>query len=357
MKKIAIEEHCFTQYFIDYMQSRKKYPKMEAVIENGKKVWRWWDSAEEYHTFLPEFILNKLCDLGEGRLKDMDEAGIDMQVLSFNPDIAQLDAADAVALTKKVNDVLYAAVKKHPDRFSAFAALALKAPEAAADELERAVRQLGFKGAMVLSHVEGEFIDAKKYWPVFERAAKLGVPIYIHPIHSPPDRLKMFSGYPQLTGSMWGFAIEAGLTAIRLICSGIFDKYPGLKIILGHLGEALPFWMARIDDRVQSSADTNMVSNLEMEKGSDVTSLTKKLKKLPSQYFKDNFFVTTSGMMWQPALLCTQLALGTDRILFATDYPFEQSREEVEFMETVPLSEDEREKIFHLNAERLLGLS
>ncbi len=356
MKKIAIEEHCFTQYYVDYMQSRKHYPKMESVVENSQKTWRWWDSAKEYHLFLPELIINKLSDLGEGRLKDMDEAGIDIQVLSVNANINQIDTKESTTLTKKVNDVISAAVKKHPDRFSAFAALALKAPEAAADELERAVRQLGFKGAMVLSHVEGEFIDAKKYWPIFERAARLGVPIYIHPIHSPPDRLKMFSGYPQLTGSMWGFAIEAGLTAIRLICSGIFDKYPGLKIILGHLGEALPFWMARIDDRVQTSADTNMVSNLEMKEGADITPLTKRLKKLPSQYFKDNFFVTMSGMMWQPALICTQLALGTDRILFASDYPFEQIREAVEFMEAAEISDSDKEKIFHLNAERLLGL-
>jgi 5-carboxyvanillate decarboxylase len=354
--KIAIEEHCFTQYFIDHMQSRQKYPKMEAVIENGKKVWRWWDSAKEYHTFLPEFILNKLCDLGEGRLKDMDEAGIDMQVLSFNPDIAQLDAADATALTREVNDILYAAVKKHPDRFVSFAALALKAPEAAASELERAVKQLGFKGTMVLSHIEGEFIDAKKYWPVFEKAAALGVPVYIHPIHPSPDRLKMYTGYPQLTGSMWGFSVEGGLTAIRLICSGVFDAYPDLKIILGHLGEALPFWMSRIDDRVQSPADIGMVSSLEIERGADVTRLTQKLKKLPSQYFKDNFFVTTSGMLWQPALFCTQMALGIDKILFAADYPFEPGREAVEFMEALPISNIDKEKLLHLNAERLLGL-
>ncbi len=287
--KIAIEEHCFTQYFIDYMQARQKYPKMEAVIENGKKVWRWWDSAEEYHAFIPEFILNKLSDLGEGRLKDMDEAGIDMQVLSFNPDIAQLDAADATALTREVNDILYAAVKKHPDRFVSFAALALKAPEAAASELERAVKQLGFKGTMVLSHVEGEFIDAKKYWPVFEKAAALGVPIYIHPKWPSPNMLKPYSTYPGLDRSMWGFGAEAGLHAMRLILSGVFDKYPRVKIIRGHLGEALPFWLWRIDNRY--AVDSRGTS-----------SIAERPKRKPSEYFKDNFFVTTSGMLWQPAL-------------------------------------------------------
>jgi predicted TIM-barrel fold metal-dependent hydrolase len=195
---------------------------------------------------------------------------------------------------------------------------------------------------LIFPHVNGEFIDGKKYWPIFERAAALNVPLYIHPTFPPLNRKKQYSGYPELAGSPWGFAAEAGLGVVRLICSGIFDEYPNLKVILGHLGEALPFWMWRLDNCILRQ--------------SDATLLTKKLKKLPSQYIRDNFFVTTSGMNWQPALLCTHLALGADKILFAADYPFESSDEAVQFMETASISDSDKEKIFHLNTEKLLGL-
>ena len=328
---------------------------MEIIEQDHKKYTREWSSADEFMTQPPDGY-EKLCDIDVGRLKDMDEAGIDMQVLSFPLGLEGLEVSVGTRLASEVNDEISVAVKKYPDRFAGFASLALKAPSAAGDELERAVKQLGFKGTMVLPHVGGEFIDAKKYWPTFERAAKLGVPVYIHPIHPPKDRLKQYAGYPKLAGSMWGFAIEAGTAAMRLICSGIFDEYPDLKIILGHLGEALPFWMSRLDDRIQTTTDTAIPPDFEVASKADAILLTKKLKKLPSQYIRDNFFVTTSGILWQPALQCTLMALGADKILFATDYPFEPGREAVEFMETVPISDSNRENILHLNAERLLGL-
>ena len=357
MKKIAIEEHYLTKSFLDYFQSRKEYPILESTIdEKGRKSWQWWNSAEDYHLWVPMEVTNKLSDIGEGRLKEMDEAGIDMQVLSFNENIDRIDATDGTNLTKKINDDLSAAIKKYPDRFAGFAALAPKDPKAAADELERAVIKLGFKGAMILPHVCGEFIDAKKYWPIFEMAAKLGVPIYIHPMFPPPERQEQYSDYFGLSGAMWGFGAEAGLVALRLICSGIFDEYPNLNIILGHLGEALPFWMWRIDNITLRWSRTTLMSSPKKKSGADTTNWAKKLKKLPSQYLRDNFFITNSGMLWQPALLCTHLALGAERILFSVDYPFESCQEAAQFIETAPISEVDKEKIFHLNTEKLLGL-
>lgn len=344
MKRIAIEEHFRTEYYLDYLQSRKKYPKLESIVdEKGNQAWRLRISAKEWKPWLPKPIMSKLCDIGEVRLKEMDEAGVNVQVLSFNDNIDWIDVEDARNLARRINDDLSQAIKRNPDRFAGFAALAPTDPKSAADELRRAVKQLGFKGAMILPHVGGEFIDARRYWPIFEEAANLGVPLYMHPQYPPPDRLKAYSGYPELSGPVWGFGAETGLAAVRLIWSGVFDEYPRLKIILGHLGEALPFWMWRVDNRMRREADTT-------------TPAATNLKKLPSQYIKDNFFVTTSGMLWLPALLCTQQALGAAKILFAVDYPFEPSREAVRFIEAATISEGDKGKIFHLNVEGLLGL-
>jgi len=360
MKKIAIEEHCFTQYFLDFLQSRKEFPRIESTLdEKGQKTWRWWNSSQEYQPWLPAAVASKICDdIGESRLEDMDEAGIDMQVLSFSTNIDWLDATEGTNLTKKVNDIFAEAVNKYPNRFAAFAALYLKDSNAAADELDRSVKQLGFRGAMVVPHVNGEFIDDKKYWPVFQKAAQLDVPVYIHPTFPPPDRLKQYSGYPELVGAMWGYGAETGLAAVRLICSGVFDQYPDLKIILGHMGEALPFWMPRLDGRMQSSTSTTLtlVRNRERKEITDLTPLAGKLKKLPSQYIKDNFFVTTSGIFWQPVMQFVSSVLGTDKILFAVDYPFESSKEAAQFIESLAMPDDDKERISHLNAQRLLRL-
>lgn len=321
MKKIAIEEHFWTEDIINLFRSRKE-PSGGLVDPD---------------------IGSRLLDLREGRLRDMDESGIDMQVLCLASGLESFDASDGTAMAKKINDYLSEVVKGCPERFAGFAALAPQDPGAAANELERAVRELGLKGAKINSHIRGEYLDDPKYWVIFERAEKLGVPIYLHPRRPSPDMLKPYLTYPALAGSMWGYAAETGLHAMRLIFSGVFDKYPGLKIILGHLGEALPFWLWRIDNRW-----------LREQVASDP--MSKKLKKKPSQYIKDNFLVTTSGMFWQPALLCVYMALGAERILFAVDYPYESNREAVEFMDAMPICDSDKEMIYHANAERLLLL-
>ena len=320
MKKISFEEH----YLIDAIS----FQSHDGVVSTD--------------------LMRKLFDLGEERLNDMDEAGIDMQVL-FPGVLAlddtayteKLDALDGIALAKTINDELSKVVKRYPERFSGFASLPMGNPRQAADELERAVKDLGLKGGDICSNVRGEYLDGEKFGVFFERAEKLGVPIYIHPRQPSLAIRKPFTDYPGMHGSMFGFAIDASLNALRMIYGGVFDKYPGLKIVLGHMGEALPFWMWRIDNRLQKET---------------VPRFGMKIRKNPSQYIKENIFMTTSGMFFLPALVCAYLALGADRILFAVDYPMESNKVAVEFMEAAPTCDSDKEKIYHLNAERLLGL-
>jgi 5-carboxyvanillate decarboxylase len=346
MRKIAIEEHFHTEEYIKYLHSRKEYPRRDFVEKEGKRFMRDWWSPTNYKLFDTDRP-SKINDLGEGRLKEMDEAGIDMQVLSLSfPGVELFDPSDGTSISKVVNDELSKVVKHHQDRFAGFAAIAPQAPQAAADELERAVNELGLKGAAINGNIKGEFLDDQRFWPIFERAEKLDVPLYIHPKMPPAEMLKPYLAYPGLASGLLGFAAEASLHAMRLICSGIFDTYPGLKIILGHLGESIPFWLWRIDSRFLEEKESDPAS----------AEVYKNLQKNPSQYFKDNFYVTTSGMFWQPVLQFVCSVLGADKILFAADYPYESSGEAVQFMESVQLSDSDKDKICHLNAEKLFGL-
>lgn len=348
MRRIAIEEHFVTKEYVDYLFTRKDCPRWEIVEdEKHRKIERrWTDPSLPPSVYDPDRPgqSSKLADMGEGRLREMDKAGIDMVVLSLgNPGIDAFDASDGTTWAKKTNDDLARVVKEHPTRFAGLAALAPKDPRGAVDELKRAVTKLGLKGALINSHIHGEYLDDKKFWIIFETAQELGVPIYIHPKWPSPNMLKPYSTYPGLDRSMWGFGAEAGLHAMRLILSGVFDKYPRLKIILGHLGEALPFWLWRIDNRY--AVDSRGTS-----------SIAERPKRKPSEYFKDNFFVTTSGMFSQPPFMCAYQVLGADNIFFAVDYPYEPNEVAVQFMNSVPICDGDKEKIYHLNAEKLFSL-
>ncbi len=341
MRKIAVEEHFMTEEYLEYLRSRKECPRREfAEDEKHRKVERIIFTPSCYYTLLdPDKGVKRLVDMGGVRLEEMDRSGINMQLLSLcAPGVEAFDTSDGIIWAKKTNNDLAKIIEKYPQRFAGLAALPLQEPRVAADELERAVKELGLKGAKINSNVRGEYLDEKKYWVVFEKAEKLGVPIYLHPREPSPDMLKSYVTYDGLSLAMWGYAAETGLHAMRLICSGVFDKYPRLKIVLGHLGEALPFFSWRIDNHFRR------------------TPLAGKLKKKPSEYIKDNFYVTTSGMFSQPAFLCVYLVLGADNILFAVDYPFEQSEEGVRFMDMVPISDSDKEKVYHLNAERTFSL-
>jgi 5-carboxyvanillate decarboxylase len=323
MKKIAVEEHFFTRNYVDY---RRANMKTEHVVARPGEI-------------------DECLDVDQGRLKAMDAAGIDMQVLSFSsPGVEGMENdEDAIRMARQTNDELAAIIKRHPTRYAGFATIACHKPDAAADELERAVKELGMIGAKINSHIKGEYLDAPKYRVVFERAEKLGVPIYLHPRSPSPDMLKPYLTYPILATAVWGFAAEVGLHAMRLICSGLFDKYPKLQIILGHLGEALPFWLWRID-------------NHRWEQAGMPDPLAPKVAKKLSQYVKENFYVTTSGNFFLPAFMCAYMALGADRIMFAVDHPMESSKDAVELIEKAPVCDGDKEKIFHLNAEKLLRL-
>lgn len=285
-------------------------------------------------------------DALDDRLKDMDEAGIDMQVLSENlsPDDSS-SPEEAKAWAIEQNNTFARVMEKHPDRFSAFAAVALHEPEEAARELERAVTQLGFKGTLIGGR--RTYLDDPEYGVFLETAQRLDVPIYVHPSSF---KLEPYLKYPILSRSMWGFGAEAGLHAMRMIISGVFEKYPRLKIIIGHMGENIPFQIWRIDNRWLEEKDGGKWGTL----GQDPSSLL--LKKKPGEYFKENFYITTSGMFWEPALKLAIEAVGVDRILFAVDYNAESCLEAAKFIESVNLSNEDKEKICHGNTERLLKL-
>jgi len=288
-------------------------------------------------------LRERLENVGALRLNEMNEAGVDVQVLSHGAPAAQkLHPSSAASVTRGVNDRLREIVKAHPDRFAAFAALPTADPKAAADELERTVNELGFKGAMIHGLTGGaQFIDDERFWPIFERAQALDVPIYLHPAIPHPTiidtYLKPYSEkFPALLGPGWGFTIETATVGIRMVLSGVFDKYPNLKIILGHLGETLPYLVWRIDQALSRPGNA------------------------PNRFrdtFCNNFYVTTSGFFSDPAMLCCMQEMGIDRILFAVDWPFvDSSKLGTQWMERIALSAEDKAKVLNGNATRLLKM-
>jgi predicted TIM-barrel fold metal-dependent hydrolase len=322
MRTITLEEHISTP---EFLEATGKVLQIDPVVD----VWK----ANR----------DKLLDVGKNRIADMDAAGIDMQVLSLSGiGMDRLDAATAAALARDTNDKLAAAVHAHPNRFAAFATLALQEPEKAASEFERCVQQLGFKGALVNGMSDGLFLDHPRFTPLFEAAQALDVPIYLHP-GPPPEAVKKayYEGLPAnlafvLSTAAWGWHVETGMHSLRLILSGLFDRFPKLKIIIGHMGEALPYYIVRADDFLAQSA--------------------KYLQRRVSEYFHKHFYITTSGCFSLPPFLCALQVVGADRILFSVDYPFSPNALGRAFLDALPVSPEEMAKITHGNAERLLKL-
>ena len=284
----------------------------------------------------------KIQDLTGVRIKEMDEAGIDMQVLSLGaPATQRLDAGIAADFARKLNDRLYQTVQANPTRFAAFAALPTADPKASADELERTVTKLGFKGAMIHGLAQGRFLDEKDFWPIFERAEALDVPVYMHP--AAPDATvveryykEYVKAFPAILNAGWGFTVETATQTVRLVLSGVCEKYPKLKIIVGHLGEGIPFLLWRIDQAMSRPGNVDAASFREI--------------------FCKHFWITTSGNFSDPALLCSVQELGVDRIMFAVDWPFVANKPAVDWATRVPLCAVDREKILSGNAKRLLRM-
>ncbi len=289
-------------------------------------------------------VEEKLLDLGKGRIADMDAAGIDLQVLSLtNASLDVLDSSTATSLARDSNDKLAAAVQAHPKRFAAFAALALQEPQKAAAELERCVHKLGFKGVLIHGTTKGLFLDHPQFTPLFEAAQALDVPIYLHPT-LPPKTVHdaYFTGLPGQTGfflstAAWGWHVETGMHCLRLIVSGLFDRFPKLNIIIGHMGEDLPFSIARAEAVLSRDA--------------------KHLQRRVGEYFQEHFYITTSGYFTVPPFLCTLQVVGADRILFSVDYPYSPNTVGRNFLNALPISAEDLSKVSHGNAERLLKLN
>jgi predicted TIM-barrel fold metal-dependent hydrolase len=324
MRIITLEDHFATPMF------REKFTSSHAFEYN----------LAERGSYLGYDIGAELLNLGDTRLAAMDATGIDLQVVSLTmPGCEGCDVEAAMAMATDANDRLAEAIKTHPTRLAGFASLPTANPAAAVKELERAVTKLGFKGAMINGHVRGEFLDNKKYWGIFECAQGLNVPIYLHPTIPHPDVLRTyFKGYEDLATPAWGFAMDTCTHFLRLVFAGLFDAYPNLKMILGHLGEGLPFWIHRLNDHTQFAA---------RRRG---------LKKAPAQYLRENLVVTTSGNFFMPAFLCTLMALGADNILFSVDWPYESNRIATDWLNHLQITDQDKEKICHLNAERILHL-
>ncbi len=336
MKKIDFESHFATEEWVEAMFKNDRYPRYVRDQETKSCKIQW--SSQDVEP-IGDILLKRLLDLGEGRIKTMDENGIDMEVLSLTiPGVDLMEPMVAKGLANKINNHISEVIKKYPERFIGFATLAPQIPEEAADELERAVKELNLKGWKTHSNYGEDYLDNKKYWPILERAEHLNVPIYLHPSYPSIPQLKTPYGWA-LSGAPFGFGVETAICMMRLILSGVFDRFPNLKIILGHLGEGLPFLFARMDyPYIIPWFDPKARPGL---------------SKKPSEYFRSNIFVTTSGNYFKPAFMCTYEAMGVDRILLGTDYPYEDPKVCIRFIEGLGLTEKDKEKIYNKNARQL----
>ena len=323
MRTITLEEHFATPGFLDGPGRDLK----DQARQVGSRA---------------ERLMRDLCDMGEGRIVQMDAAGIDMQVVSLTaPGVEQLEAAEAVALARDTNDALAEAVAKRPTRLSGFAALPIAAPDQAAKELERRFSDQAFAGALINGHQRGRYLDDKFFWPVLEAAESLGAPIYLHPTRPPKPVIEAsFGGFAPLVTEMlagpgFGWHFETAVHVLRMVMGGVFDRFPKLQIVIDHMGEGLPFFMQRVD-------------RMPVE-------LTQ-LKRPVSAYLLDNLHYTFAGFNFPPTFLDLLLEVGVSRIMFSADYPYGSMAKARAFLEQIPVSAADRARIAHGNAEKLFRL-
>ena len=317
IRKIALEEHYMGPGFEGYS---------EVFLKN----------------ILPkdrQYLEARLKDFDNVRLEEMDRASIDMVILSQSGPGVQAEADTEVAIRKarENNDFLAERISRNPKRFAGFATLPMQDPRAAAVELERAVKELGFKGSLVNGHTHGTYYDDPIYDPFWEKMQELDAPMYLHPIN-PYELPHSMSGHPELGGAVWGWGVETGTHALRLLFGGVFDRFPKLKIVLGHMGEGLPFMRWRFDSRFA------------------VYSQGISLERPPSAYFGSNILITTSGVCSAPTLTAAIGEMGAEAVMFSIDYPYESTELAADFIEQAPLDEATRALVCSENAQRIFRL-
>lgn len=320
MRRVVIEEHFWS----------------DALETNGC----YTDGPSPFTRATMDEVRSRLTDFTEHRLPDMDRDGIDVQVLSLTaPGISmQPDIAVAVSDARRANDILAGVIRGHPDRFAGFATLALQDVPAAVVELERCIGELGFVGVLVNDHTLGHYLDEPVFEPLWDRLEHLGVPLYLHPSAS-FDQWHVLDGHPELQGATWAFQAATGGHAMRLVFGKVFDRHPDAQLILGHMGEFLPFQLSRFDDCAQSLV------------------LPEPLDHPPSEYFGRNIAITTTGVFSHAVLLAAIAIMGIDNIMLSTDYPYDDAGKAVRFLDTAPIADSDRRKIAHANADRILSLT
>lgn len=320
--KIVFEEHMAIE---DTLEDSRSF-----AGESG----RWEDFARE------------ILDISDQRLAGMDKNGIEFAIISLNSPAIQaiLDTNEAIEIARRANDHLAEAVAKHPDRFAGFAALPMQDPDAASDELIRCIRDLGFKGALVNGFTQKDkpdsaiYFDIPEYRSFWATVSELDVPFYLHPRTQIAARAQPYEGHPWLLSSPWGFAVETSIHALRMCGSGMFDDFPNLRVIIGHLGEHIPYDLWRIDARMRFSPRGYTG------------------KRYLGEYFLDHFHVTTSGNFCDPSFKCAVEVMGVERMLFSADYPFERMEDAANWFDNTPLSDAERQRIGRTNAIKLFNL-
>lgn len=313
-----------------------------AVDDIGfNSMWGFYlssDSARSRH------IRDCLSDVDDRRLAHMDAAGVDMAVLALtSPGVQPMPKDEAVGFAGYANDWLADAIKRHPTRYAGLAACAPQDPEAAAKEIERGVSKLGLNGVIINSHTQGEYLDDQKFWPIFEAAEALDAPIYLHP-NSPNNAMIQPLLDKGLDGAIYGFSMETGMHVLRLIIAGVFDRFPKLQVVIGHVGESLPFTLYRIDYMHQASVASGRYEAM------------KPLKRRPSDYMRENLHYTNSGVAWAPPIRFLQEVIGADRVMYAMDYPYQYNVEEVAALDALPISAEDKAAFFEGNARKLFKL-
>jgi len=337
--RIATEEAFATREQIDC------YLRMVADGTADKGLVALWGFYARSPSERATQILQRLLDLGEQRIRHMDETGIDKAVLALTSPGAQplRDIAEARGLARRANDYLAEHVARRRERYIGMTAVAPQDPEWSAREIVRGARELGFKGVQINSHTQGQYLDHPRFDPIFRAVADTDQPLYIHPA-TPPDSMIAPMLEAGLEGAIFGFGVETGLHLLRLITSGVFDRYPELQIMVGHMGEALPFWVYRLDYMHQASVRSQRYACM------------KPLKKTILEYLRSNVLITTSGMAWEPAIRFTQEVVGEDRVMYAMDYPYQFVPDEVRTHDTLNIPLATKKKLMQTNAERWFRL-